>query len=79
MDAWLSSARDAIAREAGLAPADLELSASDVGTLLRLARVAAHESEARTNAPLVCYLAGLARQGGADLDRLAGAVTGSTS
>jgi pyruvate/2-oxoglutarate dehydrogenase complex dihydrolipoamide dehydrogenase (E3) component len=48
-------------------------------TLLELARVAAHDSGDRTNAPLLCYLAGLARAGGADLDRLADAVARSTS
>jgi hypothetical protein len=79
VDAWLAAARDALAREAGLDPAALQLSEADADTLLEIARVAAHESGARTNAPLVCYLVGLASRGGADLDRLAGAVKRSSS
>jgi Domain of unknown function (DUF6457) len=58
MDPWLSEARDRIAERAGIAPAELELEADTEATLLDLARVAAHESGARTNAPLLCYLAG---------------------
>jgi hypothetical protein len=73
MDAWLQDARDALAEKAGL-PADrLELSDEDAATLLDLARIAAHDSGERTNAPLLCYLVGLAR-GGAGLDTLADAV-----
>ncbi len=78
MDAWLSNARDAIAREAGLDVSELELSAGEVGTLLELARIAAHESGDRTNAPVLCYLVGLAQRSGARLDRLADAVRQST-
>jgi hypothetical protein len=47
-------------------------------TLLDLARIAAHDSGARTNAPLLCYLVGRA-QSRADLDTLADAVRRSTS
>jgi hypothetical protein len=39
---------------------NLALSAADVELLLELAREAAHESAERTNAPLICYLVGLA-------------------
>ena len=78
MDPWLSHARDALARESEMAPADLELGDDDVATLLELARVAAHESGERTNAPLLCYLVGRA-QNGASLDDLADAVRRSTS
>jgi hypothetical protein len=76
MDGWLRSARDAIAATAGVPAEELELSAGQERTLLDLARVAAHASGERTNAPLVCYLIGLAAaKGGAELDSLAGAVT----
>ena len=78
MDQWLSQARDALARESGVAPKELDLSDEDVATLLELARVAAHESGERTNAPLLCYLVGRA-QGGGSLDDLADAVRRSTS
>jgi hypothetical protein len=73
MDAWLLEARDAIARAAGLPPEELELDDEQTRTLLDLARIAAHDSGERTNAPLLCYLVGRA-QGGADLELLADAV-----
>jgi Domain of unknown function (DUF6457) len=74
MDAWLTEARDAVAEAAGVRPEELELSDADAATLLDLARIAAHESSERTNAPLLCYLVGLAARRGADLDSLADAV-----
>jgi hypothetical protein len=73
MDAWLSDARDAVADAAGVEPGALELDDDDRKTLLDLARIAAHDSGERTNAPLLCYLIGRA-QGTADLDELARAV-----
>ena len=73
MDAWLTDARNALASAAGLPPEELELDERSVETLLDLARIAAHESGERTNAPLLCYLVGRA-QSGADLDALADAV-----
>jgi Domain of unknown function (DUF6457) len=77
MDAWLTDARDALAAAAGAQPAELELSDEDAATLLDLARIAAHDSGERTNAPLLCYLVGRA-QGGASLDDLADAVRRSS-
>ena len=80
MDAWLAEARDALARKAGLPPEQLELSEDDAAVLLDLARIAAHESGERTNAPLLCYLVGRAQAGSkADLETLADAVRASTS
>ena len=73
MDAWLTEARDAAAAAAGVDPSELELSDADARTLLDLARIAAHESGERTNAPLLCYLIGRA-QGGAELGTLADAI-----
>jgi hypothetical protein len=78
MDPWLSDAREAIAAAAGVPKEELELSDDDAATLLDLARLAAHESGERTNAPLLCYLVGLARRGDADLDTLADAVRRSS-
>ena len=78
MDAWLNEARDALARAAGVPPDTLELSDEDAATLLELARVASHESGARTNAPLLCYLVGRA-QGTTTLEEIAAAVTRSSS
>ena len=78
MDAWLTEAREALADAAGVPRERLELTDGDVSTLLDLARIAAHESGERTNAPLLCYLVGRA-QGDADLDELAEALRRSTS
>ena len=73
MDAWLRDARDALAAAAEVEPAELELSGEDARMLLGLARIAAHESGERTNAPLLCYLVGRA-QGHKPLDAMAKAV-----
>ena len=78
MDEWLTRARDAIATAAGTEPTALDLSQEDAGTLLDLARIAAHVSGERTNAPLLCYLVGRA-QGNGSLDAIAEAVRRSTS
>jgi hypothetical protein len=75
MDLWLTHAREAVAGATGLPPEELELSDEDAATLLELARVAAHESGERTNAPLLCYLVGrAAERSGQDVDSLADAV-----
>ena len=73
MDAWLTRARDALAEAEGIDPATLQLNDDAEKTLLDLARIAAHESGERTNAPLLCYLVGRA-QGEVSLDELAEAV-----
>ena len=78
VDAWLADARDALAEATGLPRERLDLSGGDVAVLLDLARIAAHESGERTNAPLLCYLVGRA-QGDADLGELADAVRRSTA
>ena len=78
MDQWLTKARNELARAGEVPTERLELGDEDVATLLELARVAAHESGERMNAPLLCYLVGRA-QNGASLDDLAEAVRRSTS
>jgi hypothetical protein len=78
VDEWLTRARDALVDSAGIEPEQLQLSSTDEKTLLDLARIAAHASGERTNAPLLCYLVGRAQRG-ADLDSLADAVRRSTS
>ena len=70
MDQWLSHARDALAKASGVPAERLELGDEAVRELLELARVAAHDSGERTNAPLLCYLLGRARAGAASLDEL---------
>jgi Domain of unknown function (DUF6457) len=78
MDQWLSDARDALAKASGVPAERLELDDEAVRELLELARIAAHDSGERTNAPLLCYLVGRA-ENGASLDELADAVRRSTS
>ena len=78
MDAWLADARDALASAAAMPGERLDLSDDDVAVLLDLARIAAHESGDRTNAPLLCYLVGRAQRD-ADLGELADAVRRSTA
>ncbi len=73
MDEWLTGARRALAEAASLPPEELELDDEDAATLLDLARIAAHDSGERTNAPLLCYLVGRAQRG-LDLEQLADAV-----
>lgn len=70
MNDWLAARADALAERSGVDRAALELTDQEVEGLLALAGHAAHESGARTNAPLLCYLVGLARAGGVSLEEL---------
>jgi hypothetical protein len=77
VDDWLSAARDRLAEAVGEAPDGIALSQVEIDELLELARIAAHESGERINAPLLCYLVGVARgRTGADLETLVDAVVG---
>ena len=80
MDEWLQRARARVAAAAGDDTAVYDLSAEEIAEILELARIAAHESGERTNAPLLCYLVGLAhgRHGG-DLADLVDATIGSSA
>ena len=71
MDDWLR-------RVAAAAGSDEELSDADANALLKIAKIAAHESGDRTNAPLLCYLVGRAR-GERLLDELLETVRRSSS
>jgi Domain of unknown function (DUF6457) len=79
VDDWLSAARDRVAAAAGEDPDTLDLSQAEIDELLELARIAAHESGERINAPLLCYLVGLvhARRGG-ELAELVDAAVGKS-
>ena len=70
MNDWLAARADALAERSGIDRAALELTDQEINGLLELAGHAAHDSGARTNAPLLCYLVGIARAGGASLDEL---------
>ena len=61
MHPWLENASGKLAAAVGDDPSAYGLTQADVDDLLDLARIAAHESGERTNAPLLAYLAGLAR------------------
>jgi hypothetical protein len=77
VDDWLSAARDRLADATGEPGEGLALSQPEIDDLLELARIAAHESGERINAPLLCYLVGLARgRTGADLEALVDAAVG---
>jgi hypothetical protein len=67
---WLAKRAQALGVE--------ELTPDEISTLLDVAGYAAHESGARTNAPLLCYLLGRARANAASLDEL-DAIVRSTS
>ena len=71
MNEWLDTRADTLAEGTGIDRGALELSPEEIELLLDLAGYAAHESGARTNAPLLCYLLGRARPGAASLDELA--------
>ncbi len=79
MHEWLQEAAERLARETGADASGLQLTEEQIDGLLELARIAAHESGERTNAPLVSYLVGLAlgRQGG-DLGDAIDAVVGKS-
>jgi Domain of unknown function (DUF6457) len=77
VDDWLAQARDRLARAAGEDPSTIDLSQVDIDELLELARIAAHESGERINAPLLCYLAGVAQaRSGVELAALVDATVG---
>jgi hypothetical protein len=79
MDGWLEEARRKLADAVGEDLSAYGLTRADMDELLELARIAAHESGERTNAPLLCYLVGLAhgRHGG-DLADLVDATVGTS-
>ena len=80
MDGWLEEARAKLAAKVGDEAATYDLTRSEVEEVLELARVAAHVSGERMNAPLLCYLVGLAhgRHGG-DLGELVDAAVGTSA
>jgi hypothetical protein len=78
VDPWLAAAADRVAEVSPVPRERLELDSTAVEELLALAGTAAHASGQRTNAPLLCYLLGLAAGAGGDLGTLATAVRDAT-
>ena len=77
MHEWLVEASKRLAAEVGDASGDYVLTQADVDDILELARIAAHESGERINAPLLSYLVGLARgRRGGELSDLVDASVG---
>jgi hypothetical protein len=58
VNAWLDEVRTALETETGV---QLDLTNDEIEELLELARAASHESGAKLNAPLTCYLLGRAQ------------------
>jgi len=71
MDDWLK-------RVAAAVGSDEQLSGEEADTLLKIARIAAHESDDRRNAPLLTYLIGRSR-GDRTLSEILEAVRRSSS
>jgi len=71
MDDWLTRVSAAIG-------SDERLSGEEADALLKIARIAAHESDDRRNAPLLTYLIGRSR-GERPLDEILDIVRSSTS
>jgi Domain of unknown function (DUF6457) len=67
---WLARQADALSERTGVARGRLALSSDEIEALLDVAAHAAHDSGARTNAPLLCYLLGVARAADTELDEL---------
>jgi hypothetical protein len=61
MHDWLEQARQRLTEAVGDDESLFELTDADTHELLELARIAAHASGERTNAPLVSYMVGVAR------------------
>ncbi len=80
MPDWLETSRKSLADAVGAPASEYDLGPAEIERLLELARVAAHDSGDRTNAPLVSYLVGLARGRNPErtLDELVAAVRGAS-
>lgn len=76
-NAWLGAVAADLERETGTS---LELTAREADRLLELAAFAAHESGAKLNAPLLCYLVGrAAAASGRSVEELALVARASTA
>lgn len=75
---WLHDLTIRLADDAGTDVAGLELDKATTTRLLKIARVAAHTSGDRINAPLLCYVLGLLAARGYSVERAADLIAGTT-
>lgn len=76
MNPWLTERARRLEAASDLPAGAVGLQSDEIEALLEMASVAAHESGDRRNAPLLCYLAGVAvGKGNASVDRLRTAIT----
>jgi hypothetical protein len=68
---WLQRVTDRVANECAIDASPLALPADDAREILDVARIASHASGERINAPLLCYVLGVAAGRGAALADLA--------
>jgi len=75
---WLQDTFAALAETAGIDAGAVPFSDADADVLLGIARIASHDSEDRTNAPLLCYLIGrlMERAPESSLDEMRALVAG---
>ena len=67
---WLDDMTEEISEVSGVDIAALQLTPDEIRELLDVARIASHASGERINAPLLCYILGIAHAHGASLDEL---------
>jgi hypothetical protein len=65
---WLDAAAERLAAGVGDDPVGYRLEDFEINRILDLAGVAAHEGGHKTNAPLLCYLVGVAQARHPELD-----------
>jgi hypothetical protein len=68
---WLHDLTIRLAADAGTDAAPLALDPATTRRLLQIARIAAHTSGDRINAPLLCYVLGMLAAQGYDVERAA--------
>ena len=72
---WLQQITDSLAARTELDASSLALKPGDRRLILDVARVASHQSGDRINAPLLCYVLGLAAGQGISLEQSAAIAT----
>jgi hypothetical protein len=68
---WLEDMTQRVADVSGVDVGSLTLTPNESTEILDIARIASHSSGDRINAPLLCYVIGMARANGASLEDIA--------